>query len=772
MLRYLSILLILSPAFAAIAQNAKSIDPLLGVAGGGNTFPGPSLPFGMIKPGPDMGDNSGNAGWQPKGDINGFSQTHVSGTGGGDKYGNILVQPTTGEPAPSNSSSPGTNERASAGYYHVTLTRYPVDVEITATRRTALYRFHYPAAVQRNVLFDVSHVLSAYAQNGEGQTVVSSAVHILSPTEVTGSTTVTGGWNEQTTNYTVYFYASTSEAASSWGTWLGSTMHAGNRTQDGRTSQPDGAWLTFPKNAAPADIKVRIAISFISEAQARQNALGEIKNYDFEQTRQQAVNTWDQALSTVRLQGVSATDQQVFYTALYHTMLMPVDRTGENPLWTSSEPYYDDFYTIWDTFRSSSPLLTLIAPERQAGIVRSLVDIYRHEGWLPDGRSGNFNGRTQGGSDAEFVLTDAYLKQLPGIDWKEAYKAMLQDAETEPKDQVKEGRGGLADWNHLHYLSIEGVDRPASKQVEYAANDFEIALMAKALHHQDDYDRYLKRSGYWQNLWDEQAEAGGFKGFIWPRHRDGSWKTPFNALLEGSWGGDNYYEGNAWTYSTFVPQDVAGLIAKCGGTDQFVKRMDAFFSVPGRYAVDNEPGFLSPYLYVWASRQDRTADQITRILASSYHAGKEGLPGNDDSGAMSSWYAFGKMGFYPNAGQDVYIIGSPAFPEMSIRLSNGKTFTIEAKDVSAQNHYISAAEWNGKPYKQAWFRHEDLMRGGKLILTMSATPSAWATGPLPPSTSSDNPKANKYIFHAQFGTKGRDLSLLTNVLLSRYRAPA
>ena len=193
MLYKLAALLCLSLSITAAAQNASHVDPLLGVAGGGNTFPRPSLPFGMIKPGPDMGDNTGNAGWMSEGDINGFSQTHVSGTGGGDKYGNILIQPTTGLPALIGIASPGSNEQATAGYYHVTLSRYPIDVAITSARRTALYRFRYPAAAKRNLIFDVSHVLSAYAQNGEGQTVLHSAIRVLSPTEVSGSTTVTGG---------------------------------------------------------------------------------------------------------------------------------------------------------------------------------------------------------------------------------------------------------------------------------------------------------------------------------------------------------------------------------------------------------------------------------------------------------------------------------------------------------------------------------------------------------------------------------------------------
>ena len=524
--------LLLIANIAGSAQVVPDVDPLLGNDGGGNTFPGPCLPFGMIKPGPDMGDNSGNAGWLPTGDINGFSQTHVSGTGGGDKYGNILVQPTVGAPRASGFASPWTDEQASVGYYHVTLTRYPVDVAITAARRTALYRFIYPAAGERNVQFDVSHVLSAYAQNGEGQTVVRSAIRIVSPSEVTGSTSVTGGWNVQTTTYTVYFYAVTDAPAASWGTWLGDALHPGLQKEEGGASVPDGAWLTFSnRNKA---VSMKLGISFISEAQAKQNAISEVAGFDFDGTQARAVAAWETTLSRVEIRGASKDDRRIFYTALYHTMLMPVDRTSENPIWQSNEPYYDDFYTIWDTFRTSSPLLTLVAPEHEAQIVRALIDIYQHDGWLPDGRSGNFNGRTQGGSDAEFVLADAYVKGLPGIDWDTAYAAMVTDAEVTPKDQIKEGRGDLEDWKTLHYLSIEGVDRPASKTMEYSANDFELAEMANALHHDDDYAKYLKRSGYWENLWDEGAVSDGFRGFIWPRHRDSTWKVPFNALEAGS----------------------------------------------------------------------------------------------------------------------------------------------------------------------------------------------------------------------------------------------
>jgi predicted alpha-1,2-mannosidase len=718
------------------AQFAGSVDPLLGVSGGGNVFPGAVVPFGVIKAGPDMVAPEGrdaNAGWNAKGDIRGFSQTHVSGTGGGAKYGNILVQATTGEVAPLDSTSSRADEKASAGLYSVALARYGVGVEITAARRSAIYRFHYPAGAKDNLLFDVGHYLLSGIRTGEAQSLVSSDVQVLSPTEVAGSTSITGGWNKQPNTYTVYFCARTDTPAESWGTWLDGKMQPGSKTAHGEANSKSGAWLTFA-NKSGRPVQMKIGISFISVEQARRNLAAEIPAFDFAATHAAAGAKWNRALGNVEIKSATSEQKQIFYTALYHTMLMPTDRTGENPLWKSTEPYYDDYYAIWDIFRTSGPLLTLIAPERQTGIVRSLVDIYRHDGFMPDARSGNYNGRTQGGSNAEFMITDAYVKGLKGIDWPAAYAAEVHDAEVSPADHFKEGRGGLDDWHNLGYVSIEGSDRTASVHMEYAANDFEIALLAKGLGKTDDYNKYLARSGNWKNLWDADFTDGGFQGFIRPRHRDGSWLTPFTAMDFCTWGGKTFYEGNSWTYSTFVPQDVASLIEKLGGPQKFVDRLDAFFAVPGRYDVGNEPGFLAPYLYNWAGRPDKTAEHVRAIIRESYHAGINGLPGNDDSGAMSSWYAFGQMGIFPNAGQDVYLIGSPAYPQTTLHLAGGKDFVIEARSLSPENIYVVAATLNGKPLDRAWLRHNEIAAGGRLVLTMSKTPGHWGERNLPPST--------------------------------------
>jgi len=718
----------------ARAQQASQIDPFIGADGGGNTFPGAVVPFGILKAGPDMGDSTGNAGWLPGKPINGFSQTHISGSGGGAKYGNVLIQPTIGDILPADHDSVATAEHAAAGSYGVTLSRYNIGVEIASARRAALYRFTYPAATHANLLIDVGHCLSSYANQNENQSLVSSSVKVVSPTVIEGSTSVIGGWNLQTTVYTVYFFAQSDTPALSSGTWRDGSLQPGSAVEGDSKESRTGAWLTFRTHAAQV-VQLKIGISFISVEQAKQNALSEISGFDFAAARSAAVKAWDQALAPIRIEGASKDDLRQFTTAIFHTMLQPTDHTGENPLFASQEPAYDDFYAIWDTFRTSCPLLTLIAEDRESGIVRSLVDLYRHEGWLPDGRTGGYTGRLQGGTNADMIIADGFLKHLPGVDWDEAYKAVVNDAEHNPPNPVLAGRGDLEDWFKRGYLTMEGTDRSASKHMEYAANDYAIALFAQGLGKEDDYRKYARRAENWRNLWDTEATDDGFKGFIWPRHRDGRWKTNFDPLLTGTWGGDNFYEGNAWTYSTYVPQDVAGLIEASGGNARFVERMDAFFNLPGRYDVGNEPGFLAPYLYLWAGRPDRTQAQMRTILASSYHSGPKGLPGNDDSGAMSSWYVFGKLGFYPNAAQDVYLIGSPAFRRVSIHLGNGRTFTIEAEGNGPDKPYIAAATWNGKPFSRAWFTHEELMQGGTLHFTMSATPTRWGAGDPPPSSS-------------------------------------
>jgi predicted alpha-1,2-mannosidase len=728
-------LVVLANAVADDGSNADLIDPKIGTENGGNALIGPSLPFGMIKPGPDTGDNKHNSGWGPGGDINGFSQTHVSGTGGGAKYGNVLIQPTVGPVDIRDFGSPRKDEEASAGYYGVTLSRYGIRAEITTAAKAAIYRFTFPESDQAQIIFDAGHCLSSSVGAHEDQSVTGSVVQVVSPGEVVGSTSVTGGWNKQPNSYTVYFCALCDTPAVSSGTWAAGALHP-DRAKAVGGPKGAGAWLNF-RTRAGQQVLVKIGISFVSIERARAHVRGQILDFGFDAVRAGAVKAWDDALAPIRIVGGTADQRRMFYSSVYHAMLMPSDRTGDNPLWQSSEPYYDDFYTIWDTFRSSSPLLTLVAQDRQVDIVRALVDIQRHEGYLPDGRSGNFNGRTQGGSNADTLIADAYVKGLPGINWEDAYAAVAKDAEVPPDDQFKEGRGGLADWKTLGYCSIEGVDRSGNKTLEYAHNDFGLALMARGLGKAAEAAKYLARSRHWVNLWDPGFEDGGFSGFIRTRHRDGSWKEKFTALDQCSWNGDTFYEGNSWTYSFFAPHDMATLIARCGGAETFTRRLDAFFDVKGRCDVSDEPFFLTPYLYIWSGHQEKTAERLHRILTDDYHPTPGGLPGNDDSGAMGSWYAFGALGFFPNAGQDIYLIGTPLFPQASLKLANGRTFTIRAEGGSDRAIYIESATLNGLPFDTAWIRHSTLTKGGTLVLKMSDTPSHWPSGPVPPSPASE-----------------------------------
>jgi predicted alpha-1,2-mannosidase len=475
-----------------------------------------------------------------------------------------------------------------------------------------------------------------------------------------------------------------------------------------------------------------VGISFLGEDKACANLHAEIPTWSLEAVRAAAAARWNDALRRIQIEGATDEDKRIFYTALYHCHLMPTDRTGENPKWRSAEPSYDDYYAIWDTFRTLHPLLTLIQPERQRDMVRSMIDIFRHDGYLPDGRSGNDNGRTQGGSNGDVVLADAYVKGLTGIDYETAYRAMLKDAEVEPPDPVKEGRGGLADYLHKGYVSMAH-ERSASRTVEYANDDWAIAQVARGLGRTADFERLKRRAEGWKNLWDPTLEASGVRGFIRPREADGRWHTPFSVFDEGSWHGF-FYESTAWEYSLYAPQDVRALIALSGGAEPFLRRLDVLFD-GGHFHIDNEPAFFCPYLYLWIGRADRAADRLRETLASRFHAGPDGLPGNDDSGATSAWYLWGALGLYPNAGQDVYLIGSPIFPRATLLLEHGKRIVLEAKRTSPTARYVRSLTVNGKPWDRAWLRHADLKDGATLVFEMGDQPSAWPSGTPPPSMS-------------------------------------
>lgn len=736
------------------AQNHQFVDPMIGSEGHGNVFIGPSCPYGMIKPGPDNSVQA-NSGYSPDLDraIYGFSQVHVSGTGGGAKYGNVSVMPFSGNFESITQESLREQEKVALGYYGVVLSKYNIHTEITTSDRAAFYRFEFDSNTKNAIKIDLGRYLgeSIVPDGREAQQFVGSQIEVVSDTEVRGYTKIRGGWNNGSA-YTVYFSAVFDQPFTNFSTWKDKTFYPNEKTQIDDGSKT-GVML-FYESLENKMVNMKIGISFISSLKAKQNIDFEIPHWEFKKELAETQQKWEHILQRVEIDKEASVEKKtMFYTGLYHTMLMPVNRTGENPLWKNDTPYYDDFYAIWDTYRSSSPLITLLEPSREVDIVNAMLQIYKHDGYLPDARSGNCNGRTQGGSNAEVVIADAFVKGLEGIDYDFALKAMMKDAMFPPGgNEEKEGRGGLTDYNRLGYVSTDYV-RSGNRTLEYAYDDFCLAIVAKGIKREGEYWRFIKQSDNWQNLWRD-IEDNGSRGFIMPKDANGKWVdsiqcnanngkidyVPYTPLAQDwpncvCWWCGIFYEASSWEYSLSVPHDVAMIIKKSGGKEAFLSRLDTFFNKEF-YNVANEPSFLSPNLYHWIGRPDLSNDRIHQIIDANYSSGRNGIPGNDDSGAMSSWLAFHMMGLYPNAGQSYYLINAPYFKQTIIHQENGKDFTIKAKNLTYKNKYIKAALLNGKPFENAFIEHQDIVNGGVLELEMASTPSkTWGTKQLPPSKS-------------------------------------
>ncbi len=729
---------LISAPMTCFSQVWKYVDPRIGSVGVGRTFPGPSMPFGMCKPGPDCTIKP-NAGWAPMPEVvTGFSQTHVSGTGGGQKYGNILIQPFCGER--NDYEQRRISESFALGYYSTTFEN-GIRTEITASERCAFYRIHYPS--NGSLMIDASHYLgkNPIPDRREQQQFVGGEVEVINDYEVRGYTRIRGGWNNGDA-YTVYFCLISDKAF----------------------KQKDENIIEFSDSL----LNIKVGISYVSEQQAKRN----IPECDFDTQLGLLRDSWEKVLSRVQISGTEV-QKRMFYTALYHTMIMPVDKSGENPKWRET-PYYDDYYAIWDTYRSSSPLITLLDPKREADIVNSLLNIYKREGYMPDARSGDCNGRTQGGSNAEVVIADAFAKGVEGIDYDYALEAMLKDAEVDPgADHEKHGRGGLKEYLELGYIPY-GIDRAGTRTIEYAYDDYCIALVAKGLGRMDVYDRYLKQSHSWKNLWRSDYEWDDVKGYIMPKDAQGRWldsvpwgkskvyhpQIPYTPVTKVApwylpWWSTFFYEALSAEYSLSIPHDVPGLIDACGGDETFRKRLDMFFDRK-RYNVGNEPSFLTSCLYHWIGRPDLTSDRVRKIITDNYSDKPDGLPGNDDSGAMSSWLAFHMMGLYPNAGQSYYLLHAPLIPEWTLQLSNGKTIR---SIIKGKGTHFEKVTLNGRVLSDARIEHSDLMGGGELVFYLSPKRKKVAKEIFPAWESKIPTLGTK---HSQSGNKKRAITFTLN----------
>ncbi|KAF3761805.1 family 92 glycoside hydrolase [Cryphonectria parasitica EP155] len=736
------------------------------------------MPYGMAKPVADSVDRRENAAGfvQDTSLIRGFSQLHDSGTGGSPSMGNFPLFVHPGCPLDDiTMCSYGVttrsvmrwpySARAKPGYFSIRL-KNSVAAEMTASEHASLYRFSFPDKDD--------------SENGQGVAVEYSPLILIDLQDLDNSRhnggvrvdakagRITGDGDFRpsfgTGNYEAYFCADFKGAKiRRSGTFMGDKPNADRQDLEsdsaGQFNVPTGAaggWVQF-EAPRKGEILARVGMSFISREQACANAEAEIPKFNFEKTVKKAEDAWVKKLSVIE---VDETDIDpallvTFWSGLYRTMLSPQDYTGENQLWDSKEPYFDSFYCIWDSFRAQHPLLSIIDPVAQTRMVRTLIDIYRYLGKLPDCRMSFSKGFSQGGSNADVVIGDAYLKGITdGVDWATAYEAVISDAEVEPQNWNVEGRGNLVSYHELGYIPWDDVDhngtgrntRSISRTVEYAYEDFTIALLAKALGKDADYRKYMQRSKNWRNLWNpEQSDSyvqgtqevkwSNFKGFLQPRLLDGTFTqhdtrlcSPVHEMhkcyLDTRWG---TYEGSPWLYSFYVPQDMASLIQAMGGKKPFVERLQ-YFHESGIIYMGNEQSFLPVFQFHYAGRPGLSSYWAHRYIPSLFNTTYGGIPGNDDC-AMGAFSGFAMMGFFPVAGQDVYLLTPPFFREVKIRARNGKWAVIRVLnfDPTYNAKYIQSAKLNGRPYSKSWITHDFFMKGGELEFVIGVGESSWGT---------------------------------------------
>ncbi|MGE8226463.1 MAG: GH92 family glycosyl hydrolase [Stenotrophomonas sp.] len=741
---------------AANESAYAAVNPFIGTGGEGHTYPGATIPYGMVQLSPDtrIQSRKNGYGWAAgyrydDSTIVGFSHTHFSGTGHSD-LGDLLLMPTTGELKlergnPDQPLSGYTSrfshasETAQPGYYAVTLDDYKVRAELTASARVGMHRYSFPAGKPAHVVLDLR--TSMYDYPGK---ILWSRVRVRADGTVTGFRE-TRGWAP---GRQLYFAMRFSQPLS--GHQLHDTeqdvVYKGfpppGEKDPSQRAQIEGRQLVAAFDLVPEGGKpllVKVAISPVSEEGAIANLDAEAPDWDFDGMRAAARQQWSEALGAVEAQG-SADERTRFYTALYHTLLGPtlfMDSDGryrgpDNAVhqakgWTN----YSTF-SLWDTYRALHPLATLVQPaQRTNDFVNSLLASRRESpyGVLPVWSFHGLETWCMIGYHAVPVIADAYMKGIRGYDTEEALQAMVASANYGPYD-------GIAQYRELGYVPIDEEGEAASKTLEYAYDDWTIAQVAKDMGKTEVASEFNKRAANWKHAFDPGT------GFMRARKRDGSFREPFDPSASGY--GTDFTEGNAWQYSWYVPQDVAGLAAAHGGSDKLLQRLDDVFEAKvdpsifahmeditgliGWYAHGNEPSHHVAYLYAHAGQPWRTQARLKQIMDTQYAARPDGLAGNDDLGQMSAWYVFTALGFYPvTPGSNQYIIGRPFLPQATLNLPGGKRFSIVATGLDAAHTYVGSVSLNGKPLDRAYVTHQEIVAGGELRFTMQAEPNkSWA----------------------------------------------
>lgn len=704
------------------------VDPFIGTDGKGKTYPGATVPYGMVQLSPD----NGRTGWDwisgyfyPDNIIAGFSHTHLSGTGAGDLY-DISFMPLTRpfhrektEGGPENgtivSRFSHQNEQASPGYYQVFLDDYGVNVELTAGLRTGFQKYQFADdATQGVVRLDLG-----YSRNWDK--TLETHIQIINDRAIAGYRKSTGWASDQR----VYFYTQFSQPIDRY------TLNNNGVTSQEQSASGENVAAEFDFDFTEASSKklvtVRTAISSVSIENAKQNLLAQGPDKTFEQVKTLAQQAWREQLSTVEI-SADKDDMIQFYTAMYHTALAPrvfSDSNGEykgpdGQIHKSEQYPRYEFFSLWDTFRALHPWKTIVEPTRTRELMASIMAHYDVAGRLP---VWNFQGNETDmmmGYHSVPVLIDAYFKGLLDASGEEILAAAIQSA--------TQNEFGLKSYQALGYVPFEERSWNVSLTLEYAFDDWAIAQLARSLGENEVYQTYQSRGQNYRNLFDPQSEFMRAKGV------NGEFRSNFDP---NAYHPEDYCEANAWQYSFFVPQDVTGLIDIMGGAASFEAQLDAMFEAEqtvgefpewisgyiGQYVHGNEPSHHVPYLYQYVGKGHKTQKYVRQVMNELYHTAPDGLSGNEDAGQMSAWYLFSALGFYPvNPVSGEYVLGSPEVSSAKIHLENGKTFSVQALNQSKENVYVQSVSLNGEPLQQFFIRHSDILAGGNLVFEMGAQP--------------------------------------------------
>lgn len=704
---------------------SRKVNPFIGTDYTGNTYPGAQAPFGMVQLSPD----NGLPGWDriagyfyPDSTIAGFSHTHLSGTGAGDLY-DISFMPVTlpykeaPYPLGIHSKFSHDSEQAYAGYYKVTLEDYKIDVELTATERTGIQRYTFPGG-------DAAVILNlAKAMNWDATT--DAGIEIIDSVTVKGYRMSTGWARDQR----VYFASRFSRPFESVDIDTVPLMDGNGKTTGGK-----GIIATFNYKTTPGEqLVVSTAISGVDENGALNNLIAEAPEDNFDKYLAETTKKWDKELGSIAVEGGTPDEQTSFYTALYHSMLAPtiysdVDGRYFGPDkkihkadgWTN----YSSF-SLWDTYRAAHPLYTIVDPEADGDMVNSFLAFYDQHGRLPVWNFWGGETDMMLGYHSVPVIVDAYLKGIGGFDAEKALDACIATAND---DEYR----GIGLYKSLGYVPYNVVDPynsenwSLSRTLEYAFDDYCIAVMADKMGKKELANEFYKRSQNYKNTYNPAT------GFFQPRDDKGNWQPDFKPEEYTP----HISESNAWHYFWSVQHDIPGLISLTGGKEAFSAKLDSMFTVGpkeneelplfstgmiGQYAHGNEPSHHVIYLYNKVGQPWKTAKYAHEVLTKLYKNTPDGLCGNEDMGQMSAWYVLSAMGFYPvNPVSGQYEIGSPLFNQVKISLPEGKAFTLTAKNLSDENIYVKSVTIDGKPWNKSYITHQQIIDGANVELEMTS----------------------------------------------------